>query len=86
MKTIREMIYENYQYTINETDADEKSIKDVKSFRDYAENKFKTVFGDKLDKDKMNNIIDGIINDNKQLVDDKEFGKLIGILNKSFGG
>jgi hypothetical protein len=60
------------------------SIKDEKSFRDYAENKFKEVFGDELDEDKMNKTIDGLLNDNKDLVDAGEWGELIGILNKSF--
>ena len=38
----------------------EESIKSEKDFHDYAENKFKEVFGDKLDEDKMNKTIDGI--------------------------
>lgn len=63
----------------------EESITDEKSFRDYAENKFKEVFGDKLDKDRMNNVIDGLLKDNKDLVDDDNWGELVGMLNKSFG-
>lgn len=62
-----------------------ESIKDEKSFRDYAENKFKIVFGDKLDKEKMNKTIDGILSDNEEDVKNGEWGKLVGILNKSFG-
>lgn len=62
-----------------------ESIKDEKSFREYAENKFKVVFGDNLDKDKMNKTLDGILNDNKEDVEKGDWGKLIGILNKSFG-
>lgn len=61
------------------------SIKDEKSFRDYAENKFKEVFGDELDEDKMNKTIDGLLSDNKEIVDAGEWGKLVGMLNKSFG-
>ena len=61
------------------------SIKDEKSFRAYAENKFKEVFGDELDEDKMNKTIDGLLNDNKDLVDAGEWGELVGMLNKSFG-
>lgn len=62
-----------------------ESIKDEKSFRDYAENKFKVVFGDNLDKDKMNKTIDGLLTDNKELADKGEWGELVGMLNKSFG-
>lgn len=61
------------------------SIKDEKSFRDYAENKFKEVFGDELDEDKMNKTIDGLLSDNKEIVEAGEWGKLVGMLNKSFG-
>lgn len=63
----------------------EETIKSEDDFRSYAENKFKTVFGDKLDKDKMKKTIDGILADNKKKVEDGEFGELIGILNKAFG-
>ena len=63
----------------------EKTIKDEKSFRDYAENKFKEVFGDKLDTDKMKKVIDGIINDSKDEIDNGDWGTVVGKLNKSFG-
>lgn len=66
--------------TINESE----SIKDEKSFRAAAEAKFKKVFGDDLDKDKMNQTIDGLLKDNKELVENGDWGELIGILNKSF--
>lgn len=62
----------------------EETIKDEKSFRDYAENKFKEVFGDELDEDEMNETIDGIIDDNQDAIEDGDWGKLVGILNKSF--
>ena len=63
----------------------EETIKDEKSFRDYAENKFKEVFGDKLDTDKMKKIIDGIIEDSKDEIDNDDWGAVVGKLNKSFG-
>jgi len=66
-------------------DDGEESIKDEKSFRDYAENKFKEVFGDELDEKKMKETIDGLINDNKELVEKGEWGEIVGMLNKSFG-
>lgn len=62
----------------------ENTIKDEKSFREAAEAKFKEVFGDDLDEDKMNETIEGILKDNKDAVDAGEWGKLIGMLNKSF--
>ena len=63
----------------------EGTIKSEKDFRDYAENKFKEVFGDELDEQEMNDTIDGLLNDNKDLVDAGEWGELVGMLNKSFG-
>jgi DNA-binding protein H-NS len=60
------------------------TIKDEQSFREYAENKFKKVFGDKLDEDKMNGIVNGILQKYKDAADNGEWGKLVGILNKSF--
>lgn len=71
---------------INEALLLEGEVKSEKDFREYAENKFKETFGDKLDEDKMNKTIDGLLKDNKELVDTNEWGELVGILNKSFGG
>lgn len=68
----------------NIKEANEESIKDAKTFRDYAENKFKEVFGDELDEDEMNKTIDGILNDYKEDADKGDWGKLVGVLNKSF--
>ena len=45
---------------------------------------YKEVFGDELDEDEMNETIEGLLNDNKELVEKGEWGKLVGILNKSF--
>ena len=61
------------------------SIKDEKSFREYAEKKFKEAFGDEYDETKMKETVDGLLNDNKELVDDGKWGELVGMLNKSFG-
>lgn len=62
----------------------EESIKDEESFREYAEKKFEEVFGDELDEDEMNDVIDGIIDDNQDAIEEGDWGKLIGLLNKSF--
>lgn len=62
----------------------EGEIKSEKDFREYAENKFKEVFGDELDENQMNETIDGLLDENKDLVDAGEWGELVGMLNKSF--
>lgn len=61
-----------------------ESIKNEEDFRAAAKAKFEKVFGDKLDEKKMKDIVDGILNDHKEDVEAGEWGKLIGILNKSF--
>ena len=83
MKNIADFINE----ALNETNVvieAKETIKSEKDFRDYAENKFKEVFGDELDEKEMNNTIDGLLKDNKELVDAGEWGELVGMLNKSF--
>lgn len=60
----------------------EESIKDEKAFREYAEAKLKEVFGDEYDEDKAKEMIDGILADNKELVDAGDWGALVGVLNK----
>jgi len=64
----------------------EETIKDEDDFRDYAKNKFEKVFGDKLDEDKMNKIVDGILDKYADDAEKGNWGKLVGVLNKSFGG
>lgn len=59
----------------------EGEINSEKEFREYAKKKFEEVFGDELDVDKMNNIVNGIL---KKYKKDGDWGKLVGILNKSF--
>lgn len=78
---INESLQEEAQEQLNEG---EESIKDEESFREYAEKKFEEVFGDELDEDEMNDIIDGIIDDNQDAIEEGDWGKLIGLLNKSF--
>lgn len=62
----------------------EETIKSEKDFRAAARAKFEEVFGDELDEEKMNKTIDGLLEDNKDLVEKGEWGELIGMLNKSF--
>lgn len=78
MKNISEFLNECLIEEAKET------IKDEKSFREAARAKFEEVFGDELDEEKMNKTIDGLLEDNKDLVEKGEWGELIGMLNKSF--
>lgn len=77
MKSLQEFLFESL--AINEGE-----IKSEKEFREYAKKKFEEVFSDELDEEKMNKTIEGILDDNKELVDNNEWGELIGILNKGF--
>lgn len=84
MKTIVE--YLNEQLNIEEpiSQVVESKIESEEDFRKAAEKKFEEVFGDELDEKKMKETIDGLLKDNKELVDEGKWGELIGILNKSF--
>ena len=62
----------------------EETIKNEDDFREVAKKKFKTVFGDKLDEDRMKNTIDGFLKTNSKLVKDNKWGQLIGMFNASF--
>lgn len=87
MKNITDFINEALAIEVNETNEQfitEGEVKSEKDFREYAENKFKEVFGDELDEKEMNDTIDGLLKDNKELVDANEWGELVGMLNKSF--
>ena len=84
MKNTADFINEALAIEINEQFITEGEVKSEKDFREYAENKFKEVFGDDLDEQKMNDTIDGILEDNAELVEKDDWGSLIGILNKSF--
>lgn len=83
MKNIVDFLNEQFEEKI-EIELNESKIESEEDFRAAAEKKFEEVFGDDLDEDKMKETIDGILNDNKDLVENGEWGELIGILNKSF--
>jgi hypothetical protein len=78
------MEFENQSISETEKTIIESKISSEEDFRNAAEKKFKEVFGDDLDEEKMNKTIEGILKDNDDLVENGEWGKLIGILNKSF--
>ena len=85
MKNLTEFLMEQFEEVPANVNEGE-TIKDEKSFREAARTKFEVVFGDELDEEKMNKTIDGLLKDNKDLVEKGEWGELIGMLNKSFGG
>lgn len=87
MKTLRDFINEQLEVVEIENIENvitEGEIKSEEDFKAAAKAKFKKAFGDDLDEDKMNKTIDGILKDNKDAVEAGDWGKLIGILNKSF--
>ena len=86
MKNITDFLFEQLTMDaqVSETYITEGEVKSEKDFREYAENKFKEVFGDELDEKEMKETIDGLLKDNKDLVDNNEWGELVGMLNKSF--
>jgi len=61
-----------------------ETIKSEKDLRAAMEAKFKEVFGDDLDEEKMNKTIDGFCKDHEQEIKDGKFGELIGEFNESF--
>ena len=79
-----EMLNATEEVKVDEAVVNEGEIKSEEDFRAAAKAKFEEAFGDDLDEDKMNKTIDGILSDNKDAVKAGEWGKLIGILNKSF--
>lgn len=62
----------------------EETIKSEKDFREVVKKKFETVFGDKLDEERMKFTIDGFLKTNNKLVKDNKWGQLIGMFNASF--
>lgn len=83
MKNLVDFLNESFEEASKVNEAKE-TIKSEKDFREAARAKFEEVFGDELDEEKMNKTIDGLLEDNKDLVEKGEWGELIGMLNKSF--
>lgn len=83
MKNLSEYLKESIEL-VEEVIVNEGKISSEEDFRAAAEKKFEEVFGDELDEKKMEETIDGLLEDNKELVEKGEWAELIGILNKSF--
>lgn len=77
MKDITKFLFE--QLNVNEAN---ETVKDEKSFREYAEAKLKEIHGEDYDGAKAKETIDGILEDNKELVEKGDWGTLVGVLNK----
>ena len=77
MKDITKFLFE--QLNVNEAN---ETIKDEKSFREYAEAKLKEIHGEDYDEAKAKETIDCILEDNKELVEKGDWGALVGVLNK----
>lgn len=75
-------IFLSEQLSSTPASLNEGKITDEKSFREYAETKLKEVFGDEYDENKAKDMVDGILKDNKELVDKGDWGALVGVLNK----
>lgn len=84
MRNITDFINEHLNNAVAEATVNEGEIKSEKDFRDAAKAKFEEVYGDDLDEKEMNDTIEGILKDNAELVENGDWGALIGLLNKSF--
>ena len=63
---------------------EEETIASEKDFKAWARAKFEEVYGDEFDEDKFKETLDGFLKDNKELVDKKDWGELVGMMNQSF--
>ena len=83
MKNLVDFLNENLAEELNKNNSvNEGKVTDEKSFRELAEAKLKEVFGDEYDESKAKEMIDGILSDNKELVDKGDWGALVGVLEK----
>ena len=82
MKSLVEFMNESYQEELHIESINEGKVTDEKSFRELAHSKLKKAHGDDYDEKKADEMIDGILKDNKELADKSDWGALVGILNK----
>lgn len=82
MKDITTFLTEQFEdVKANVTEGEVKSEKD---FREFAKAMAKEAFGDKFDEDKFKETIDKFLEDNKELVEKKEWGELVGTWEQGF--
>lgn len=87
MTSLVEFMNESYKEelnieNVNEENVNEGEIKDEKALREYAHTKLKKAKGDDYDESKADEMVDGVLKDNKELVDKGDWGALVGIINK----
>lgn len=81
---INEMLNTTEEVKVDEAVVNEGEIKSEDDFRAAAKAKFEEAFGDDLDDNKMNDTIEGILNDNKDLVEAGEWESLLVFLINHF--
>lgn len=62
----------------------EAEVKSEKDFREFARAMAEEAFGDDFDEDKFNETIDKFLEDHKDLVDDENWGELVGTWEQGF--
>ena len=83
MTSLVEFLNENLMVESNKNNSvNEGKVTDEKSFREFAEAKLKEAHGDDYDEKEAKKTIDGILEDNKDLVEKKDWGALVGVLEK----
>ena len=82
MKSLVEFMNESYQEELHIESINEGKVTDEKSFRELATAKLKEAHGDDYDEAEAKKMIDGILEDNKELVEKGDWGALVGILEK----
>lgn len=82
MKNLVDFLNEQLEVIKSPQLNENETITDEKSFREYAEVKLKEIHGEDYNEDTAKETIDGILNDNQDLVEAGDWGALVGILNK----
>jgi len=84
MKDITVFLTEQFEVETTTANITEGEVKSEKDFREFAEKMAKEAFGDKFDEDKFNDTIKKFLDDNKDLVDDGNWGELVGMWEEGF--
>lgn len=82
MKNLVDFLNEQLEVIKSPQLNENETITDEKSFREYAEAKLKEIHGEDYNEDTAKETIDGILNDNQDLVEAGDWGALVGVLNK----
>lgn len=77
-------VFLNEQFEAPKANVTEAEVKSEKDFREFARAMAEEAFGDKFDEDKFNETIDKFLEDHKDLVDDENWGELVGTWEQGF--